>query len=227
MLVSALTVAAETAPENSIALYFAERDPERGGSRMRIIITPGFVRIDEDGDNKDFLLFDRKQKTIYSVNRDSKRVLTIEPKTVRLKAPTSFKHKIVTDRAKYPAIGGRPVRYYKLLTNGMQCYELYAAEGLLPGAVAALREYRQTLAGEQAAVVPFMPTELQTPCELANNVFLPVRYLAHGFPVKFTDMTEKTTELIDYKVDFKADAALFQLPEGYNRMSIEKLRGKK
>jgi hypothetical protein len=71
----------------------------------------------------------------------------------------------------------------------MRCYDLYAADGLLPGAVVALREYRLILAGQQALTAAVTPPEMQSSCDLANNVFLPVRHLEHGFPVRLTDMT--------------------------------------
>ncbi len=67
---------------------------------------------------------------------------------------------------------------------------------------------------------------MQSPCDLANNVFLPVRHLEHGFPVRLADMTGRTMELVDYKTDFRATAGMLKLPEGYRRGSIEELRGK-
>ena len=67
---------------------------------------------------------------------------------------------------------------------------------------------------------------MQSLCDLANNVFLPVRHLEHGFPVRLVDMTGRTTELVDYKTDFRATAGVLRLPAEYKRLTLEELREK-
>lgn len=208
-------------------LYFV--DKERGGEpyRTRMIVTAGFVRMDGGAtDAEDFLLFDRASGTIYSVSSGDKQILVIRPRVVELKPPAPFTHRVVPDNATYPSVGGHKVVHYELLTNNQRCYDLYAADGLLPDAVLALRQFREALAGEQAATAAAVPQPMQSACDLANNVFLPARQLAYGFPVRTVDMAGKSSELVDYKTDFRATADLLRLPEGYRRRSIEDLRGK-
>ena len=208
-------------------LYFVEREPGVEPYRTRMIVTAGFLRMDEGQDSQDFLLFDRADGSIYNVSSAEKQVLVIRPRPVELKSPAKFTHRVVTDAAAFPAIEGRKVTHYELLTNEKRCYDLYAAEGLLPGAVVALREYRLILAGQQALTAAVTPPEMQSPCDLANNVFLPVRHLEHGFPVRLADMTGRTMELVDYKTDFRATADMLKLPAEYKRLTLENLRGKK
>ena len=207
-------------------LYFVEHEPGGEPYRTRMIVTAGFLRMDEGQDSQDFLLFDRADGSIYSVSSAEKQVLVIRPRPVELKPPAKFIHRVVTDAAAFPAIEGRKVTHYELLTNEKRCYDLHAAEGLLPGAVVALREYRLILAGQQALSASMTPTEMQAPCDLANNVFLPVRHLEHGFPVRLTDMTGRTMELVDYKTDFRATADMLKLPAEYKRLTLEELRTK-
>jgi hypothetical protein len=207
-------------------LYFVEHEPGGEPYRTRMIVTAGFLRMDEGQDSQDFLLFDRADGSIYSVSSAEKQVLVIRPRPVELKPPAKFIHRVVTDAAAFPAIEGRKVTHYELLTNEKRCYDLHAAEGLLPGAIVALREYRLILAGQQALSASMTPTEMQAPCDLANNVFLPVRHLEHGFPVRLADMTGRTMELVDYKTDFRATADMLKLPAEYKRLMLEELRGK-
>ncbi len=207
-------------------LYFVEHEPGGEPYRTRMIVTAGFLRMDGGQDSQDFLLFDRADGSIYSVSSADKQVLAIRPRPVELKPPAKFTHRVVTDTAAFPAIEGRKVTHYELLTNEKRCYDLYAADGLLPGAVMALREYRLILAGQQALTAAVTPPEMLSPCDLANNVFLPVRHLEHGFPVRLADMTGRTMELVDYKTDFRVTADMLKLPEGYRRRSMEELRGK-
>jgi hypothetical protein len=207
-------------------LYFVEHEPGGEPYRTRMIVTAGFLRMDDGQDSQDFLLFDRADGSIYSVSSADKQVLVIRLRPVELKPPEKFTHRVVTDTAAFPAIEGRKVTHYQLLTNEKRCYDLHAAEGLLPGAIVALREYRLILAGQQALTVSMTPTEMQAPCDLANNVFLPVRHLEHGFPVRLADMTGRTMELVDYKTDFRATADVFRLPAEYKRLTLEELRRK-
>lgn len=213
------------APEAATVLYFVDREEGAEPYRTRMIVTERFLRIDDGTATGDYLLYDRRTRTISSVVPADSRILIIAPKAVELDPPAEFRHEIVRDRARFPAIGGHPVTHYRLLTNGKQCYDLYAAEGLLPEATAALAEYREALAGEQAAVVPQMPKEMISGCDLANHVFLPARHLAHGLPVRYTDMTGRTSELVDFQTGVEVDPALFELPGSYRRITLEEMRG--
>lgn len=212
------------------ALYFMEEEEGTEAGRTRMLITSEYLRIDDGVDAGDFLLYRRADKTIYSVNTTDGLVLVIAYRKV---APpvAVLTHKVQRqDEKAIPDVAGRRVAHYRLLTNGQLCYDLYAAEGLLPDAVAALVEYRESLAGEQAAALAFTPKEMQSPCDLANNVYLPARHLAYGFPIRLTETTRnpvrtRTIELVDYKTGLAIDPALFRLPESYRRLTIQELRG--
>jgi len=220
-------VACSASSTPATLLYFVDKDQGGEPYRTRMIITAGFVRMDGGATNaEDFLLFDRANGTIYSVSSGDKQILVIRPRLAELKPPVPFTHQVVPDNATYPSVGGHKVVHYELLTNNQRCYDLYAAQDLLPDAVLALRQFRETLAGQQAATVAAVPQQMQSACDLANNIFLPARQLAYGFPVRTVDMTGKSSELVDYKTDFRATADLLKLPEGYRRRSIEDLRGK-
>ncbi|MBI3777907.1 MAG: hypothetical protein HY274_03170 [Gammaproteobacteria bacterium] len=225
-LLTALTACSEPTTPAAV-LYFVEREPGGEPYRTRMIVSAGFLRLDDGQDSQDFLLFDRADGSIYSVSSGEKQVLVIRPRPIELKPPTPFIHRVVTDTATFPAVEGRKVTHYELLTNDKRCYDLYAAEGLLPAAVVALREFRLILAGQQALTAATTPPEMQSACDLANNIFLPVRHLEYGFPVRLADMTGRTMELVDYKTDFRATAEIFRLPAEYKRLMLDELRGQK
>ncbi len=207
------------------ALYYNEQDEGGEAFRTRMIVTAQWLRIDEGEGNGDFLLYDRREKTIYSVNTADSRILVLPKHAVDIVSPVKLEHGVERGAEALPAVGSMAVAHYRLSTNRKPCYEVFAADGLLPDAVQALREYRTALAGQQAPALASMPRELQTPCDLANNIFAPTRYLDYGLPVRLTETGVRTSELMDYTVDFKAEAALFELPANYRRMTIEELRG--
>lgn len=209
-------------------VYLIEHESDFEPTRTRMIVTAQFLRIDDGGDRGDFLLYNRGERTIYNVSVSDSLILVIGPQAVGA-APLALDHQIERDGADTPDVGGKKVRHYRLLTNGETCYDLYAAEGLLPEVVTALREYRESLAGEHAEALSFTPAEMQTPCDLANNIYAPARHLAHGFPIRVDETNGRdrdrvrTTELVDYQRGFAADDALFRLPD-YRRMTIQELR---
>lgn len=207
-------------------LYFVEHEPGAEPFRTRMVVTAGFVRMDGGADDPDFLLFDRADGTIYSVSGAERQILVIRPRPVDARPPADFRHQVVRDSAAFPAVGAHKVVHYELLTNGKRCYDLYAAAELLPEAVLALRQYRGVLAGQQAKILPSALPITLSACDMANNIFLPARHLEHGFPVRLTDMTGKTVELVDYNAEFRATAAMLRLPADYKRLTIEELGGR-
>lgn len=213
-------------PATATMLDLVEHEPGNDSSHTRMIVTADFVRMDSGSNNDGFILFDRKNKTTYSISLVDKQILVIQLLPVTIEAPTKFVHQAVTDKASLPAIGGHAVAHYQLFTNKDRCYDLYAAAGLLPDVVAALREYYESLAGQHAAATAFMPKELQTACDLANNVFLPARQLVYGFPVRLTDAAGKTTELVNYDTNYSVKPELLQLPADYKRVVLGDLQKK-
>jgi len=222
-----LTLASCSEPTTPAAvLYFVEHEPGAEPFRTRMVVTAGFLRMDGGADDPDFLLFDRADGTIYSVSGAERQILVIRSRPVDARPPSDFKHQVVRDAAAFPAVGAHKVSHYELLTNGQRCYDLYAAAELLPEVVLALRQYREVLAGQQAKTLSLAPPGTLPPCDMANNIFLPARHLEHGFPVRLTDMTGKTVELVDYDAEFRATAAMLRLPADYKRLTIEELRMK-
>jgi hypothetical protein len=207
-------------------LYFVEHEPGAEPHRTRMVITAGFLRMDSGADDPDFLLFDRADGTIYSISGAERQILVIRPRPVDARPPAGFRHQVVRDNAAFPAVGAHKVSHYELFTNGQRCYDLYAAAELMPEAVLALRQYREVLAGQQAKTLSLAPPGTLPACDTANNIFLPARHLEHGFPVRLTDMTGKTVELVDYNAEFRATAAMLRLPADYKRLTIEELRGR-
>lgn len=207
-------------------LHYAEQEPGGEAYRTRIIVTSRWLRIDEGHESRDFLLFDRRDKALYSVNAADTRILAMSFKAVDVASPIKLDHRVERDNEAFPAVGGKKVTRYTLLTNRKPCYDLFAAEGMLPEAVQALREYREMLAGQQVAALSIMPKELQTPCDLANNIFAPTRYLDHGLPVRLSETGVRTSELVDFQTDFNAVPGLFELPASFRRLTLEDMRGR-
>lgn len=223
-LLATLTLTAcSDKPSPTIFLSFTESSPD-GEYPVRMLVSEKFLRI-EDGDTQDgFIVFDRAARTIYSVSHAGKSTLVLHARPVTLSAPKQFEHKVERDKENLPPVDGKTVTHYRLLTNRERCFDVYAADGLLPEAVAALREYHETLAGEQAAMQSNMPISMQSACDLADLVFLPARYLAHGFPVRQVNRVGVTRQLVSYKRDVPVEKGIFDLPKDYKQITPAELR---
>lgn len=223
----ALAVTACTDPPASSAfLTFSESEPGGEPYPVRMLVTDKFLRI-EDGDGKSgYVLFDRAARTIYSINHDERTTLVLRTEKVKLAAPKKFEHRVDRDPASFPDVDGKTVTHYRLITNGEHCFDVYAAAGLLPQSVAVLREYHETLAGEQAIMQASVPAGMQSACELADYVFVPGRYLEHGFPVRQVNRAGVTRQLVDFKTAVPVEPKLFELPKDYKQIAPADLRKK-
>jgi hypothetical protein len=223
LLAAVILSACTDKPSPTIFLSFTESSPD-GNYPVRMLVNDKFLRI-EDGDTHDgFIVFNRAERTIYSVNHSGKSTLVLHERPVTLSAPKKFEHKVERKKETLPPIDGKTVTHFRLYTNSERCFDVYAAEGLLPEAVAALSEYQETLAGEQATMQANMPVSMQSACDLADQVLLPARYLAHGFPVRQVNRAGVTRQLVGYKRDVPVEKGIFDLPKDYKQITTSKLR---
>ena len=205
-----------------VQLKVTDVDAQQYSSRL--IVTPDFLRFDDGNDEGDFLLFDRKKKMIYNTSAQDQTILVIHNQEVALPNKSDWTHTVDTDNKNSPAVGGKAVKHWVLLTNNVVCYDLYAARDLLPEVTSALSEYRQVLATQQAEIYVRTLERKRDVCDLANNVYLPDRYLKHGFPIKYRDRDGRGEELVGYKEEVAIKPGLFKLPAGFKEYSISEMR---
>ena len=226
LLILFLFSACTEKPSGATFLSFSESGPDGDVYPVRMLINERFLRI-EDGDVQDgFIVFDRAKKIVYSVSHTDKTTLVLHAEPVKLAVPKAFAHQVERDGEKLPDVGGRAVTHYRLLTNREPCFDVYAADGLLPEALAALREYHRTLAGEQAAMQASVPAGFQSACDLAEYVFLPARHLEFGFPVRQISRAGVMRQLVDFKTGVPVEKGLFDIPADYKQITPAEVRKK-
>lgn len=201
-----------------VMLMFQQQEPGIAPYATRMIITRHFLRIDDGSGSRSFALLDRDKKIIYSVAYSNQAILVIRGRPVAGESPIPIEMDARRiDHPDAPTIGGKHPVEYSLLVNGKVCSHVIAVPGLLPGALAALREFQRVLAGQHAADLPKTPVSMLDPCFVADHVFAPVRELQYGFPVRQWGANGKKRDLVNYDVNFKVDPALFKLPAGFTR----------
>ncbi len=200
-----------------VALLYQETEPGVDPSMVSVFVNKKFIRIDDQQYPNDFILFDRQTRTINNVVSADQAVYVIGPHAVSEAPPIAINY--TEDKQESAAIGrGSDTAkgfHYRFFANGNLCYNVVVAENFLPDVVAALKEFRQTLAGEHIRSVGRLPEEQIDACDLALNVFYPTRHLDFGFPVREWDPSGYSKFLKDVKQGVAVDPGYTHLPDGY------------
>lgn len=202
-------------------LWYDEQEPGTEVYPVRIIVSRGFVRIDDDDDIGDFVLLDRATFDLYTVTREEHSILTIPFRHLEPRLPDDLRLDDVIDRdERAPAVDGKQPQMVSLRANGETCYHVAAVPDLLVEAVAGLTDYARALGNRQFGNLRTVPADQQTPCFLAHYVYAPDRHLQHGLPVLEWDDAGYRRALVNYRARETVDAALFVLPAGYERVTL-------
>ena len=169
-----------------------------------------------------FVLYDREKKIIYSVSAEEQQIVSIKLNEVTIPSPMELKLRsatLPTDK-KAPLIAGKKTQHQQLYVNDKLCYNVISVPGLLPDVAAAMGEFNQVLAGQQADTLRFIPADLHEACDLVRHTFYPKKHLEYGFPLVFQVMDEMgQVENVKYSrilTDFKqqdVSSELFLLPK--------------
>ena len=203
-------------------LTFEEQEEGVEPYPLRMIVTKGFLRMDDGPGSKSYLLYDRATRVIYNVNADDRTVLVIED---RNKAkPAGEKPALeITDRdtSDMPTMKSQKPVHKTLSTAGKRCYDVVAIPGLMPDVVDAMRGYLLALSSQQAENIDKTPEEMRDPCMMANLIHYPARHLDFGFPLREWDYRGFVRELVDFGNE-KVDSGLFTVTSGYRRMTLDR-----
>ncbi|NOQ79123.1 MAG: hypothetical protein GQ546_06955 [Gammaproteobacteria bacterium] len=212
-------------------LYFSEHEQGSDEVLITMTITNQYLRIDdrlikksnqETEENKGFVLFDRKNKEIYSVSSEEQQIIKIKHVAVTIPSPIELKlNTLSLDRDKNaPLIEGKKIQHKQIYVNDKLCSNIITVPGLMPDAVTALKSFNQVLAGQQTETLRYIPGDLHEACDLARHSFYPQSHLENGFPMMMQTIGESgkiediksTRVLIDFKEKDVSDD-FFALPE--------------
>lgn len=212
-------------PDDKKGVFISFSEREEAGTplfRSRMFINNKYIYMADDRFPNDFLLFDREKQTIYSVTEANKSIFVIKPKEIKGKPPIEISYKEESQSSSaIPKVSGHNATHYRYFANGKHCYDAVTLElSFLPEAVAALKEYRQVLAGEHASTVHAMPTDTHEACDLAVNIYYATKHLDTGLPLREWDQRGFLKFMVDYRTDFEFEEEKLKLPEGYSEFSV-------
>lgn len=206
------------------AMLYIETDAGSGQSfSLYMFVNPNFLHMSDSRSPKDYVLFDRKKKVIYSVNSDDKTVFEIHAKPVDIDSPIELNYVETSQPSSaIPKINGRQATHYRYTVNGKHCYDaVVTPPSFLPDVRKALIEFRTVLAGEHASTLNNTPRDMLDACDLAVNIFDVNDHYAHGLPIREWGNGGYQRFLKDYQADTRVMQKLLTVPEGYRHYSLD------
>jgi len=203
-------------------LILVEREADSESFSSRLFVNEGYLHLSDARSPADFVLFNRKEKTIYNVSQDDKTIMVIRNKPVEVDAPIELDYQGESQPSSaIPKIDGRQATHYRFTANGKHCYDaVVMPEDFMPDVLAALREFRMVLAGEHASTVDRTPKDLLDACDLSLNIFYATRHMDHGLPIREWDRKGYQRFMKDYRIDLSASEGTFDLPKDFKRYSV-------
>jgi hypothetical protein len=213
----------EKVPDNVGALLiFSVKESGTDPYQTQIFANKKVMVMRQSPEDKDFMLFDRASKTIYSVNSGSGTIFVITPKPVDIPPPIAIDYKETSQPSgAIPKVEQMQATHYRYDANGEHCYDAVTMPpAFLPVVVEAMKEFRTVLAGEHASTLGNIPPEMYDACDLAVNIFHATEHYEHGLPIREWDRKGYQRFLRDYKTAVAMDPKEYELPEGYQRYSV-------
>jgi len=203
-------------------LIMVEREMGSESFTTRLFVNEGYLHISDSRSPADFVLLNRKEKTIYNVSQDDKTIMVIRHKPVEIASPIELDYQEESQSSgAIPKIDGKQATHYRFMANGKHCYDtVVMPEDFMPDVLAALREFRMVLAGEHATTVDRTPKDLLDACDLSLNIFYATRHMDHGLPIREWDRKGSQRFMKDYRMNLLASEHMFDLPKDFKRYSV-------
>lgn len=221
MFVKPKTVAELKSAPGSL-LIMMESNEGTATFTTRIFVNEGYMHMSDTRSPADYMLFNRQEKTIYNVTSEDKTILVIRDKPVNVDSPIKLDYQEESQPSgAIPRINGMQATHYKYIANGKHCYDsVVMPKDFMPDVLAAMREFREVLAGEHATTVDRTPKELLDACDLSVNIFHATQHMDHGLPIREWDRHGYQRFLKDYRENMEAAEGTFDLPKDFERYSV-------
>ena len=234
LLVLSAGISAQTKKdgEEVYKLSYIEREPGTDEYEVTMLISARYIRIDEEGESSGFIVYDDKDKVIYSVSHHDHSVLVIKQhvfSTAGLPVKPTIEYLPLADA---PMVSGKNVFNYRVYINENNskgeseneneetCIEVQLVENLLPEVRAILQNYQKVISGQQVKMADNKITDRQTACYYIDQIYNTGDYFEKGLPVQEWHSNERSKILTGYsKVSVAADK--FTIPQDYRQFSID------
>lgn len=211
-------------------LSYIEREQGTDEYEMSMLVSDRYVRIDEIGEDSGFIVYDDKEKIIYSTSNHDHSVLVI--KEHKFSVETSPAKALVEyiELADAPKVSGEHVyNYREYVANKdrnpigddveITCLEIQLVENILPKVRRILQNYQKVVSGQQVKMVSNEISDMQSSCYFVDQVYNIGAYYEKGLPVQEWHSNGRSKILTGYE-KVSVDSKKFKVPEDYRHFSI-------
>ena len=189
-----------------------------------MLVSDRYIRIDEVGENSGFIVYDDKEKTIYSVSNIEKSVLVIkEHMFSETDSPVTAEVEYLL-LADAPRVSGKEVYNYRVYLEEdkaeVTCLEVQLVENILPDARALLHNYQKVVSGQQVKMTDNKISETQTGCYFIDQIYNTGAYYEKGLPIQEWHSNERSKILTSYK-RVHVETGKFIVPKEYSQFSMD------
>ena len=206
-------------------LSYMEREPGIDEYEVTMLVSERYLRIDQAGEDSGFIVYDDKDRIIYSVSHNDKSVLVIKEhafseKTLPVKYETEY-----LELADAPTVSGNTIFNYRVYTGKGEteetCLEIQLVENLLPDVTKLLKNYQNVVSGQQVKMTDHKVNATQTACYFVDQIYNTGKYYDKGLPIQEWHSNERFKVLSSYK-KVVVSPGKFSIPEKYRQFSVDK-----
>jgi len=208
-------------------LAYIEREPGTDEYEVTMLVSERYIRIDETGEESGYIIYDDKEKVIYSVAHQDQSILVIKQHAFSEKDSPVKANVEYLQLADAPSVSGKNIFNYRVFVNlgsGVvdeeeTCTEIQLVEGLLPEVRKILHNYQKVVSGQQVKMVDNKINEMQTSCFYVDQIYNTGAYYEKGLPIQEWHSNDRSKLLTTYN-KISVDADKFKIPENYRKFSI-------
>ncbi|MCW8851973.1 MAG: hypothetical protein OQK44_04850 [Gammaproteobacteria bacterium] len=215
--------------EEVYQLSYIEREPGTDEYEVTMLVSDRYIRIDEAGEESGYIIYDDKDKVIYSIAHHDKSILVIKEKAFSVDDSPVKPIVEYLELADAPSVSGKSIYNYRVYINtgtGKEaeeetCTEIQLVEGLLPEVRGILQNYQKVVSGQQVNMVDNKISEFQGACFYADQVYNTGTYYEKGLPIQEWHSNDRSRILTTYD-KISIDPAKFKYPESYRQFSVDR-----
>jgi hypothetical protein len=214
-------------------LSYIEREPGTDEYEVTMLVSDRYIRVDETDEKSGYIIYDDKDKVIYSVSHFDKSVLVIK------EYPFSEGSSPVKAGVEYlqlddaPSVSGKEIFNYRIFIDDKNkknttdageeetCTEIQLVEGLLPEVRKILQNYQKVISGQQVKMTDNKITDIQTECYYADQIYNLGNYYEKGLPIQEWHSNERSRLLTGYD-KISVDPGKFKVPADYKQFTVDK-----
>ncbi len=201
-------------------VIYQEASPGVGTNPYRLLVNDDFLRLDGGIDSGGYILFNRQEKLVISVNHEDQSRFVIQPDSNGSYENAKIKVRVVHSALeKSPKLQGIKAKQHDITANENLCRQVLSFKGLLPEVTKAWAEFEELMQTQNQLTLSRTPQDMQTDCFITNNITHASLFLNEGLPYSIKSKDGNLRILQSYSMVEKPKA-MMSVPSEYREFRM-------